>query len=188
MRSPIAISSSATTGCNIEIAVVDSVRGFGNGMLLPAGPLREPVSRLRSVDAIIINQGKGLSNLQNEFTMELVGEHFHNLLNPEVQVSAGELAAKRLVAIAGIGNPKRFFDHLKSLGLNFASKIFPDHYAYSAVDLNFPDVDAVLLTEKDAVKCSNIASEKFWVLAVNAQVDNAFGDLILKKLGVNHGP
>ena len=173
---------------DIEIAVVDGTRRFGNGMLLPAGPLREPINRLRSVDAVVINQGKGFSDLPNAFHMELIGDQFHNLLAPANHISPLELAQKRIVAMAGIGNPQRFFDHLNTLGLGFATRVFPDHHRYNAADLEFANVDAVLLTEKDAVKCASIASEKFWVLTVNAKLDSRFGDLILKKLGAKHGP
>lgn len=164
---------------NAEIAVVDGARRFGNGLLLPAGPLREPVSRLKQVDAIVINSGKAEDN---EFAMSLEGTRFHNLLNPEMIVPAGNFSGQRLHAIAGIGHPQRFFAHLKHLGLNAQHHAFPDHHRYSAGDIAFNDADAILMTEKDAVKCAAFATEKCWVLRVDAQVDPALTQLILKKV------
>ncbi len=162
-----------------EIVVVDGARRFGNGLLLPAGPLREPVSRLVKVDAIVINGGQVHDK---EFSMSLHGSLFYNLLNPEIVVSAGEFAGQHLHAIAGIGHPRRFFAHLEHLGLNAQHHAFPDHHLYSAADIAFEDADAVLMTEKDAVKCTAFATEKCWVLRVDAQVNTALTQLILKKV------
>jgi tetraacyldisaccharide 4'-kinase len=162
-----------------EIAVVDGARRFGNGLLLPAGPLREPVSRLRTVDAVVINGG--LAHDEG-FAMSLQGALFYNLLNPAIVVSAGEFTGQQLHAIAGIGHPRRFFTHLEHLGLNVQQHAFPDHHRYSAADIAFEDADAVLMTEKDAVKCAAFATEKCWVLRVDAQVDTALTQLILKKV------
>lgn len=162
-----------------EIVVIDGTRRFGNGLLLPAGPLREPMSRLLEVDAIVVNGGNAQAN---EFTMSLQGTLFYNLLNPEIVVPANELAGQRLHAIAGIGHPRRFFDHLKQLGLQCATKAFADHHDFTSADLAFEDVDAILMTEKDAVKCAAFATEKHWVLRVDAQVDPALAQLIIKKV------
>jgi tetraacyldisaccharide 4'-kinase len=164
---------------DVEIAVVDGARRFGNGMLLPAGPLREPVSRLRTVDAVVINGGQVTDN---EFAMSLHGTRFYNLLNPEIVVLAGEIAGLRLHAIAGIGHPQRFFTHLEHLGLNAQRHAFPDHHRYTPADIAFQGVDAILMTEKDAVKCAAFATEKCWVLRVDAQVSPALTQLILKKV------
>lgn len=162
-----------------EIVVIDGARRFGNGLLLPAGPLREPLSRLHEVDAIVVNGGKTQAN---EFAMSLQGTLFYNLLNPEIVVPANELAGQRLHAIAGIGHPRRFFDHLKQLGLHCTTHAFADHHDFTAADLAFDDVDAILMTEKDAVKCAAFATEKHWVLRVDAQVDPALAQLIIKKV------
>jgi tetraacyldisaccharide 4'-kinase len=164
---------------NAEIAVVDGARRFGNGLLLPAGPLREPVSRLKQVDAIVINSGKAKDG---EFAMTLEGTRFHNLLNPEMIVAPGNFSGQRLHAIAGIGHPQRFFTHLEHLGLKTQRHAFPDHHHYSAGDIAFNDADAILMTEKDAVKCAPFATEKCWVLRVDAQVNPALTQLILKKV------
>ncbi len=136
-----------------EIVVVDGARRFGNGLLLPAGPLREPVSRLQEVDAVVVNGGEAQGD---EFAMRLEGTSFYNLLNPEMVVSAGEFAGQRLHAIAGIGHPQRFFAHLEHLGLSAQRHAFPDHHRYTASDIAFDDADAILMTEKDAVKCAAI--------------------------------
>lgn len=162
-----------------EIAVVDGARRFGNGLLLPAGPLREPVSRLRRVDAVVINGGKASDS---EFSMSLHGSLFYNLLNPEIAVAAGEFAGQRLHAIAGIGHPRRFFAHLAQLGLQVQPHAFPDHHRYAASDIAFADADAILMTEKDAVKCATFATERCWVLRVDAQIDPSLTRLILKKV------
>ncbi len=162
-----------------EIVVIDGARRFGNGLLLPAGPLREPLSRLNYVDAIVVNGGK---TNENEFAMSLHGTRFHNLLNSEIVVSANELSGQRLQAIAGIGHPQRFFDHLQELGLHCKTHAFSDHHDFTSADLAFEDMDAILMTEKDAVKCAAFATEKHWVLRVDAQVDPALAQLIIKKV------
>ncbi|HLP98974.1 MAG TPA: tetraacyldisaccharide 4'-kinase [Sideroxyarcus sp.] len=162
-----------------EIVVIDGARRFGNGLLLPAGPLREPVSRLHAVDAVVVNGGAAGSG---EFAMRLEGSRFYNLLNPAIVVTAGELAGQRLHAIAGIGHPQRFFNHLQQLGLECRVHAFPDHHHYAAADIDFADADAILMTEKDAVKCAAFATEKCWALRVDAQVSPALTQLILKKV------
>ena len=162
-----------------EIVVIDGARRFGNGLLLPAGPLREPVSRLQEVDAIVVNGGMVQGN---EFAMNLQGTGFHNLLNPERVVSANELMGLKLHAIAGIGHPRRFFDHLQQLGLQCTAHAFSDHHDFISADLAFEDADAILMTEKDAVKCTPFATEKHWVLRVDAQVDPTLAQLIIKKV------
>jgi tetraacyldisaccharide 4'-kinase len=92
----------------------------------------------------------------------------------------------RLHAVAGIGHPQRFFDHLKSLGITAVPHAFSDHHPYRAEELAFSDCDALLLTEKDAVKCAEFADDRYWVLKVNARIDPALIDLILRKIA-NHG-
>lgn len=171
---------------DVEIAVIDGVRRFGNGRLIPAGPLREPISRLKSVDAVVVNGGQHLTQFQNQYAMQLSGNVFHNLRHPEKTASAQDLQKLRLHAAAGIGHPQRFFDHLRSLGLTFTEHAFADHYSYQASDLIFKDCDALLLTEKDAVKCTAFADDHFWVLNVNAQVDSALIDHLLRKIAI-HG-
>ncbi len=164
---------------DVEIAVVDGVRRFGNGLLLPAGPLRELPSRLRQVDAVVTNGGEAGSN---EFAMQLNGVQFYNLRNPARTATAANFQGQRVHAVAGIGHPERFFAHLQQLGLSPQTHPFPDHHRYCAADLAFGDDNAILMTEKDAVKCLSFAPGNCWVLRVDAQLDTALIQLILKKI------
>jgi tetraacyldisaccharide 4'-kinase len=164
---------------NLEIVVIDNRRGFGNGWLLPAGPLREPLSRLAKADAIVLHGG---TPQVGQYAMELHGETFYNLLNPQQTATAADFQGQRLHALAGIGHPQRFFDHLHRLGLEPLPHPFPDHHAYCAEDLAFPDADAILMTEKDAVKCAAIATEQCWVLRVDARLDPALFEHLLERL------
>ena len=166
---------------DFEIAVLDGERGLGNGLLLPAGPLREPAARLREVDAVVIQGRTGLAHTPS-YAMTLEGRQFQNLPNPEHVVDAQYFNRRRVRAIAGIGNPQRFFAHLRSLGLSFEARTFPDHHAYTASDFSEDGADAIVMTEKDAVKCAGFASEKFWALPVDANPDPDLGPLILRKL------
>jgi tetraacyldisaccharide 4'-kinase len=119
--------------------------------------------------------------------MRLDGNVFRNLLNPAFHLEAGAFHGKQTHAIAGIGNPARFFDHLQRLGLRFVAHEFPDHHAYSQADLEFGDAEAIIMTEKDAIKCASFARENHWVLPVDARVDMALGRLILEKMKTRHG-
>ena len=166
---------------DFEIAVIDGERALGNGLMLPAGPLREPRSRLRNVDAVVYT-GEQVAHLPRGFGMRLAGGMFTNLLNPSVTRAPGEFHGQRLHALAGIGNPQRFFHALSALGLSFRAHPFPDHYAFSRADLEFADADAVLMTEKDAVKCTAFAQDNWWYLPVEARIDPALGELLLARL------
>lgn len=170
---------------DFEIAVIDGIRRFGNGHLLPAGPLREPISRLKSVDAIVINGGAP-QQTKNQYAMKLTGAVFYNLCHPEKTASAADLQALRLHAVAGIGYPQRFFDHLQAMGIAATPHAYPDHHPYIASDFAYPACDALLITEKDAVKCVPFADERFWVLRVDAQIDPALIAHLLRKIAI-HG-
>jgi tetraacyldisaccharide 4'-kinase len=178
---------------NVEIAVVDGARGFGNNLMLPAGPLRESPARLAAVDAIVVNISEsarmGLKATRPAaFAMSLVGREFFNLLNPDHRVGPEHFLNREVHAVAGIGNPQRFFGHLRRLGLSFTAHPFPDHHPYTVADFAFANSDCVVMTEKDAVKCRQFANENYWVLPVAAEVDPAFGELVLRKLGkLTHG-
>ena len=162
-----------------EIAVVDGARRFGNGFLLPAGPLREPRSRLAHVDAVVVNGG---SAAPGQYSMKLYGDRFYNLLNPETTAFAVHFQNMQLHAVAGIGHPQRFFAHLKQLGLETHRHPFPDHHRYVPGDLAYPGADAILMTEKDAVKCTSFATEKCWVLRVDVQMDPLLVQHILERI------
>lgn len=155
---------------DVEIALVDR-RGFMNGWPLPAGPLREPPSRLASVDALVLHDAETAPESGGPvFRMHLAGETFYRLDAPEIRVSAAAFSGQRLHAVAGIGEPQRFFDHLAALGLTFEAHPFPDHHAYTAAELDFRG-DAILTTEKDALKCAGLARLPIWVLPVEAVVE-----------------
>ena len=164
---------------NVEIAVIDGVRGFGNGFMLPAGPLREPVSRLQSVDAVVVNGGETSTG---QYAMHLSGETFHNMIDPGKTVAATHFRALNNHAVAGIGHPQRYFRHLHTLGIPFTPHAFPDHHPYRETDLAFSGCDALLLTEKDAVKCTAFADARYWVLRVDAEIDSTLIDHILRKI------
>jgi tetraacyldisaccharide 4'-kinase len=173
---------------DVEICLIDGERGLGNGWLLPAGPLRESPARIAGVDAIVINgsaRHPSIAHLPGgaaRFAMALEGREFRNLLNPGKTAGAELFRGKRVHAVAGIGNPQRFFSHLQALGLDFTAHPFPDHHPFAATDLAYPDSDAVVMTEKDAVKCKPFAAESHWELAVDAVPDPGLGELVLKKI------
>jgi tetraacyldisaccharide 4'-kinase len=168
---------------DVEIVVVDGNRGFGNGLPLPAGPLREPRSRLAHVDAIVVNGPA--RNDTSGYAMRLEGTRFRNLLDPGRLREAADFRGLPVQAVAGIGNPQRFFEHLRGVGLEFSARAFPDHHDFTATDLAF--AGETVMTEKDAIKCERFARETFWVLAVDAQVDPRLGALVLEKLKAPHG-
>jgi tetraacyldisaccharide 4'-kinase len=114
--------------------------------------------------------------------MDLRGDTFRGVAAPHASVAAAAFACKKLHAVAGIGNPKRFFEHLAQMGLASVNHAFPDHHAYSASDLDFDDCEALLMTEKDAVKCEAFAREHWYALQVEAELAPAFFDFILAKL------
>jgi tetraacyldisaccharide 4'-kinase len=168
---------------DVEIVVVDGTRGFGNGFLLPAGPLREPLARLQTVDAVVVNGG---TSLPGQYAMRLSGDIFYNLLDPGKTVTVDHFKKTGNHAVAGIGNPLRFFRHLENMGIPFTQHAFPDHHPYVADDLAFENCDAILMTEKDAVKCAAFADTRCWVLRVDAIIEPILIDHILRKI-TTHG-
>ena len=164
---------------DVEIAVLDE-RGLMNGWPLPAGPLREPATRLMGVDALVLN-GAAIppDGAVATFRMSLAGATFFSLADPGRSCGAPELQAQRLAAIAGTGVPQRFFDQLSALGLQFSAHVFPDHHRYVAADLAGIGGDALLMTEKDAVKCAGLTRRPVWVLPVSAQLGSAASGLEL---------
>jgi tetraacyldisaccharide 4'-kinase len=157
---------------DMEIVVMDS-RGVGNGWLLPAGPLREPLSRLARADALVLHgaaEPQGLPSHPARFAMRLVGSRFFSLADPGLSREAADFSGMRLHALAGIGHPQRFFDHLAALGVRAVCHPFPDHHGYSLADLAFSECEALLMTEKDGVKCAALAPAHAWVLRVDAEV------------------
>jgi tetraacyldisaccharide 4'-kinase len=161
---------------DVEIAVIDR-RGVMNGWPLPAGPLREPMSRLAGVDAVVTNGWQGSA----AFRMMLDGERFRRIDDCAITCSAADLTGLRLHAVAGIGDPQRFFDHLTELGLRFEAHAFPDHHRYVGADLALAG-DAILTTEKDAVKFGALAPLPVWVLPVTAAIEPDLAQFVLERI------
>lgn len=158
---------------DVEIAVIDGVRGFGNALPLPAGPLREPVERLETVDAIVIN-GAAAPGLPAGHAMQLVGTRLVNMHERHRTQDLDKWARRRVHAVAGIGHPRRFFDALRDRGLAPIEHAFADHHGYVASDFDFGDDLPVIMTEKDAVKCFGFARQHWWYLPVEADVAASF--------------
>ena len=170
-------------GRDIEILLFDE-RGIGNGWLLPAGPLREPASR--RFDFRVLN---GLESVgENSFSMQLLGQHAEQLINRANTKALKELPENlSIAAAAGIGNPERFFTMLKQLGVNVQEHIaLPDHFDYSSNPFESLKVDIILITEKDAVKCSRrngLADDpRLWVVPVEAAIAGPFSEHLVEKL------
>ncbi len=163
---------------DIEIAVVDGARGFGNGHGLPAGPLREPPARLQSVDWVVYS-GIGPAG---STVMTLTSGSAVNLANPDCHRPLSSFVGDPIHAIAGMGNPQRFFDDLRKQGLAVDGHAFPDHHAYRPEDLGFAGSTPLLMTEKDAVKCRRFATANFWFVPVQARLPAAFGEQLLTQL------
>ncbi len=166
-----------------EIVVIDGLRGLGNGRLLPVGPLREPAQRLNSVDWVLFNGVSSLASLLDTetpvFNMRIAPVEF-------VQVSTGKSFpldyfsetrdTAEIVAMAGLGNPRKFFLTLSEIGLTFQEKVFKDHHVYRHNDLADMAGNIILMTEKDAVKCKSIVGDNAFYLKVEMQLPDAFLD------------
>lgn len=171
---------------DIEIEVVDGARRYGNGRMMPAGPLREPVERGRRCDFRVVNLGHagvhdggtGLGEwpmqLQARLAVPMVGGRGRPLES---------FVGMRVHAVAGIGNPQRFFDMLRALGIGVIPHAFPDHHAYRAGDLDFGNDQPVLMTEKDAVKCTAFADARCFMVPVDAELPAAFWIALAERLG-----
>ncbi len=162
---------------DFEIAVVDDARGLGNGCMLPAGPLREPRSRLEQVDAIVrLASGDARSAPDDdgrESAMRYEPLPWRNLARADASADVEAWRRGTIHALAGIGDPARFFALLRRLGLDPICHPFPDHHHYTRGDLRFSEADAILMTEKDAVKCACFADARFWYLPIAARIDPA---------------
>ncbi|HRA42875.1 MAG TPA: tetraacyldisaccharide 4'-kinase [Gammaproteobacteria bacterium] len=176
---------------HIEIAVVDAERRFGNGYCLPVGPLREPESRLSSVDLIIHNTGIFYGVLEkaipknedaNVYGMRYVPDKLYNAFQTDRQVSLATFCGQTVHAIAGIGNPERFFQLLSDYGLIVIKHAFPDHHRFTHKDIYFRNEFPVIMTEKDAVKCTKFVDLRHWILPIKAEVDSQFDTKLLALL------
>jgi len=163
---------------DFEIAVVDGVRRFGNGLCLPAGPLREPVSRLASVDLVVTNGPARAGELAMGQQLTAIRSLADRQQLAEVRTFTGG----PIHAVAGIGNPERFFDQLRALGMKVMPHPFPDHHRFRADDLAFADAAPILLTAKDAVKCRTFARPGMWVVEVEARPDPRVAEAVMQRL------
>lgn len=170
---------------DIEIAVVDGARGVGNGHRLPWGPLREGVGRLKTVTAVVVNGPlrESLPEGVKAYVMQLQPGVLHNVCDPLLTRTVADFVMRPIHAVAGIGNPQRFFEQLTGLGLTITAHAFPDHHRFVASDL---PAETVIMTSKDAVKCASFAHTNCWALAVEAEVDDALIDTILNRLKEIH--
>lgn len=169
---------------DIEICVVDGQRRFGNGQLLPAGPLREPAARLGQVDFVVCNGGSAQTG---EIQMQLQPGQAMPVGRRAAARSLASFAGGTVHAVAGIGNPQRFFASLRTCGLDLIEHPFADHHAFSASDFAFADALPVLMTEKDAVKCREIADERLWQVPVDAELPASFFDAVERRLAEQCG-
>jgi len=162
---------------DVEIAVLDGARRLGNGFCLPAGPLREAPDRLSMVDLQVGNgaaaEGEHLMTLQPQTTLHL---------RDGVQMPLESWRGRTVHAVAGIGNPPRFFQMLRDHGITVIEHAFPDHHRYSVTDVQFGDGLPVLMTEKDGIKCRAYGDEHLWAVAVTAQLPDDFGRQLLSLL------
>ena len=175
---------------DLELSVFDGQRGIGNGALIPVGPLREPVSRLASVDFVIVND-KALSEQALESFVGVDHPSIYSMiLEPTALVhvktgesrAAGELRGKTVRAVAGIGNPARFFDTLRALGAVVTEAAFPDHHRFRPEDLTSETDELLVMTAKDAVKCRGFAPDNAWSLVVEARLPRVFRDAFLARV------
>jgi tetraacyldisaccharide 4'-kinase len=157
---------------DLELVLIDASRGLGNRRCLPAGPLREPVERLQSVDALLYNGAA--ADREDGYAFELKPSALVNLLTGERQPVDHFPPGQPLHAVAGIGNPQRFFNTLEGLHWRPVPHAFADHAVFSAQALSFAPALPVVMTEKDAVKCASFAAPDWWYLAVEAVPSPAF--------------
>lgn len=165
----------------IEIAVIDGRRLFGNGLCLPAGPLREPISRLNEVDFIVINGESSESHdvLNQAHMIEIRSVAMTNLVNGDKRPVSGAPfnIGNTIQAVAAIGNPERFFNSLETLPYPLQRFEYPDHYEFQPSDFSEDVFDAnqpIVMTEKDAVKCRDFATSNMWSVQIEVDLPPAF--------------
>ena len=169
---------------DIEIVVIDGVRRFGNRYCLPAGPLREPVSRLERADFLVVNGGTAL---RGEFPLTMQAGELRNVRRDGVAHAPESFPSRHVHAMAGVGHPERFFRQLRQLGFTLVEHPFPDHHAYTASDLAFGDGLPIVMTEKDAVKCRRFCGEDCWYLTIAASPHERLAARVLGALRAAYG-
>jgi len=163
---------------DLEIAVVDGARRFGNGWCLPAGPLREPETRLAEVDCLV---STGMAEA-GEIRVELGDPVMYPLGASGTSCRLDRFNGQSVHGVAGIGNPDRFFSVLRAAGIEVIPHPFPDHHEFLASDLDFGDERPILMTEKDAVKCRRFARPEIWVVAITAKPETALAETVNRRL------
>jgi tetraacyldisaccharide 4'-kinase len=170
-------------GRQLEIVVIDGQRGFGNGFLLPAGPLREPLDKLNAVDLILVN-GKPSTALSQKLKPYTHKTFIFELKSQTIEVfnKTAPNPQEPYAAFAGIGNPERFFNSLRELNIQFSAYSFPDHHRYVKKDFDIPE-SCIIMTEKDAIKCHAFSQKPILVLPVFAEFPSHFWDVFSNSLG-----
>lgn len=170
---------------DIEIAVIDGDRRFGNGFCLPAGPLRESISRLKTVDIVVAN-GK---DKESEILMQLIPGDAYLVKDPSIKKPLSDFAGSKAYALAGIGHPARFFQMLKHLDIMLLEEVsYADHYQFDGSEFDFSDNEIpIFITEKDAVKCASLNKDNVWAIPVTAQLPDSFYKAVISLLGPASG-
>lgn len=170
---------------DVEIEVIDGRRRYGNGAMLPAGPMREPAARGAECDFRVVNLSPAESAQAGsgfgEWAMHLPADRAWPVLGGRA-LPLASFAGKRVHAVAGIGDPERFFEMLRTLGIAVVPHAFPDHHRYVAADFEFGSNLPVLMTEKDAVKCRAFATAQHYCVPVRAELPEAFWVALLDRL------
>jgi tetraacyldisaccharide 4'-kinase len=169
---------------DLEIVIFDGNRGIGNGLCLPAGPLREPLERIEAADFVVSSSKVvDLETKHNKYLMNYQPIEWARIVdNKRFKANAWPLS-KNVHAVAGIGNPAKFYKTLSSLGLNPIHHSFPDHYQFLEEDLDFNDSLPIIMTEKDAVRCLDMDNKNLWYLSVEAKFEDVeIADKIINKL------
>ncbi len=168
---------------HLEIAVLDGARLLGNGRLLPAGPLREEVDRLSSVDFVIVNGAPSKALAVPYSVMALKPACWRNIKSDQrVAIEMAPFTDAAVAVVAGIGNPERVFATVRALGIEVEPYPFPDHHPYRAADFAALASRAVIMTAKDAVKCRPFAGEQFWSLDIEAVLPEEFTEALLSRI------
>lgn len=168
---------------DVEICVIDAVRGFGNGRLLPAGPLREPLMRLATSDMRVCNGGERTG----AYPMQLTGGDASSLVDDSRQALTA-FTGQRVHAVAAIGHPARFFDSLRAYGILPIEHAFRDHHVFVPADFHFGENLPVLMTDKDAIKCRRFAQPGWWRVPVRAQLPEEFFDVLARRVRASSDP
>jgi len=168
---------------DIEIVVIDGERRFGNQLCLPAGPLRERPSRLRTVDMLVTNG----TPKTGEFGMGLKAYTFHHVNNDAELKPLNAFEGKQVDAVSGIGNNERFFRQIQGLGAHIHKHPFQDHHKYKLKDFEYSGQKPILMTEKDAVKCKRFSLKDAWYLRVDASLENKFYETLTSLIRKTNG-